>query len=69
MVIKNAVLTRTKVLFIYRHLFVILFLVNLPMEDKMAWSAPKLKEINCGMEINMYSPSEDEGRDYERDLF
>ena len=35
----------------------------------MSWSAPKLKEINCGMEINMYSPAEDEGRDYEHDLF
>lgn len=35
----------------------------------MTWSAPKLKEVNCGMEINMYSPSEDEGREYEPDLF
>jgi coenzyme PQQ precursor peptide PqqA len=35
----------------------------------MAWTAPKLKEMNCGMEINMYAPSEDEGRDYERELF
>ena len=35
----------------------------------MAWTAPKLKEVNCGMEINMYSPSEDEGRGYEPDLF
>ena len=38
-------------------------------EVQMAWSTPKLKEINCGMEINMYSPSEDEGREYEPDLF
>lgn len=38
-------------------------------EVAMTWSAPKLKEVNCGMEINMYSPSEDEGREHERDLF
>jgi len=36
---------------------------------RMSWTAPKLKEVNCGMEINMYSPAEDEGRDYEHDLF
>ena len=35
----------------------------------MAWTAPELKEINCGMEINMYTPAEDEGREYEQDLF
>jgi coenzyme PQQ precursor peptide PqqA len=36
----------------------------------MAWKAPELKEVNCGMEINMYSPSEDEGgRGHEPDLF
>ncbi|GGE54692.1 hypothetical protein GCM10011517_22950 [Actibacterium pelagium] len=35
----------------------------------MAWTAPKLKEVNCGMEINMYSPAEGEGREYEQDLF
>ena len=35
----------------------------------MAWKKPEIKEINCGMEINMYSPAEDEGREYERDLF
>ena len=35
----------------------------------MAWTAPKLKEINCGMEINMYAPSDEEDRGYERDLF
>lgn len=28
----------------------------------MAWSAPKAKELNCGMEINMYAPAEDERR-------
>lgn len=34
----------------------------------MAWNAPKIKEIHCGMEINMYAPSEDERRGHERDL-
>lgn len=29
----------------------------------MAWTKPKLKEIACGMEINMYGPAEDDGRD------
>ena len=28
----------------------------------MAWTAPKAKEMNCGMEINMYAPAEDEAR-------
>ena len=37
-------------------------------EENMAWTAPILREVNCGMEINMYAPAEDEGRDYERDL-
>jgi len=31
----------------------------------MAWTAPVLKEITCGMEINMYFPAEDR----EDDLF
>jgi len=35
----------------------------------MAWTPPMLKEVNRGMEINMYAPSEEEGRDYERELF
>jgi len=36
----------------------------------MTWNAPKLKEINCGMEINMYAPAEDERRGHdEQDLF
>ena len=35
----------------------------------MAWTAPKLREVNCGMEINMYTPAEDEGRGSEPDLF
>lgn len=26
----------------------------------MAWTAPKAKEMNCGMEINMYQGAEDE---------
>jgi len=37
--------------------------------EPMSWSAPKIKEINCGMEINMYAPSEDERRGYDPDLF
>ena len=27
----------------------------------MAWTKPILREIACGMEINMYGPAEDEG--------
>lgn len=26
----------------------------------MAWKKPIVKEIACGMEVNMYSPAEDE---------
>jgi coenzyme PQQ precursor peptide PqqA len=26
----------------------------------MAWTAPKVEELPCGMEINMYFPAEDE---------
>jgi coenzyme PQQ precursor peptide PqqA len=26
----------------------------------MAWTAPKLEEVACGMEINMYFPAEDD---------
>jgi len=26
----------------------------------MTWTAPKLEEVTCGMEINMYFPAEDE---------
>ena len=29
-------------------------------ETIMAWTKPTLKEIACGMEINMYAPAEDE---------
>ena len=36
----------------------------------MAWTTPKLREVNCGMEINMYTPAEDEGgRGADPDLF
>ncbi len=32
-----------------------------PLEDEtMAWTAPKLEEVTCGMEINMYFPAEGE---------
>jgi len=27
----------------------------------MSWTKPKLQEIACGMEINMYGPAEDDG--------
>ena len=27
----------------------------------MAWTAPIVEEMSCGMEINMYFPAEDEG--------
>ena len=29
----------------------------------MAWTKPTLREVACGMEINMYGPAEDEGRE------
>jgi coenzyme PQQ precursor peptide PqqA len=35
----------------------------------MAWTKPKAREIKCGMEINMYGPSEDDERGHEPDLF
>lgn len=28
----------------------------------MAWSKPKAREIECGMEINMYGPEADDAR-------
>lgn len=34
----------------------------------MAWKKPVAVEVNCGMEINMYSPAEDERRQ-DHDLF
>ena len=27
----------------------------------MAWTAPVVEELSCGMDINMYFPAEDEG--------
>lgn len=27
----------------------------------MAWTAPIVEELSCGMEINMYFPAEDDG--------
>ena len=33
-----------------------------PTGDRdMAWTAPKIEEVTCGMEINMYFPAEDDG--------
>ena len=29
--------------------------------DQMAWAKPKIEEISCGMEINMYQPADDDG--------
>ena len=26
----------------------------------MSWTAPKIEEISCGMEINMYAPADDQ---------
>ncbi|WP_424933440.1 pyrroloquinoline quinone precursor peptide PqqA [Amaricoccus macauensis] len=26
----------------------------------MAWTKPALREVSCGMEINMYGPAEDD---------
>jgi coenzyme PQQ precursor peptide PqqA len=31
-----------------------------PEEPMMAWTAPKIEEFSCGMEINMYAPAEDD---------
>jgi coenzyme PQQ precursor peptide PqqA len=28
----------------------------------MAWTAPKIEELTCGMEINMYFPAEEDDR-------
>ncbi|MEM7042767.1 MAG: pyrroloquinoline quinone precursor peptide PqqA [Pseudomonadota bacterium] len=32
----------------------------------MAWSKPEIREIECGMEVNMYSPDQD---DQDRETF
>lgn len=29
----------------------------------MAWTKPNIREIECGMEINMYSPDRDDAGD------
>ena len=29
----------------------------------MAWNKPSIREIECGMEINMYGPEHDEERE------
>jgi len=29
----------------------------------MAWTAPKIEELTCGMEINMYFPAEEDDRE------
>jgi coenzyme PQQ precursor peptide PqqA len=28
------------------------------MEESMVWSAPRILEISCGMEINRYAPAD-----------
>lgn len=28
----------------------------------MAWTAPKIEELTCGMEVNMYFPAEEDDR-------
>ncbi len=28
--------------------------------NTMAWTTPKIEEVTCGMEINMYFPAEDD---------
>ncbi len=30
-------------------------------ETLMAWTKPEIREIECGMEINMYGPDHDDG--------
>jgi len=35
----------------------------------MAWTTPLVREIKCGMEINMYGPGEDDERDVGRAQF
>lgn len=30
----------------------------------MAWTKPVIREIECGMEINMYGPASDEDREF-----
>jgi coenzyme PQQ precursor peptide PqqA len=33
------------------------------MGEIMAWTAPVIEEVTCGMEINMYFPAEEEAGD------
>ena len=35
----------------------------------MIWTTPIIEDLNCGMEINMYSPAEDDERDGGDPLF
>ncbi len=35
----------------------------------MAWTKPIIREIECGMEINMYGPENEERHDERDDLF
>ena len=30
------------------------------MVCEMSWTAPKIDEVSCGMEINMYFPADEE---------
>jgi coenzyme PQQ precursor peptide PqqA len=34
-----------------------------PKEEAMAWNTPEIEETECGMEINMYLPAEEEGEE------
>lgn len=34
----------------------------------MAWTKPVMREIECGMEINMYGPGEGDERQSDRDV-
>lgn len=36
-------------------------------EIAMSWKKPIVREVQCGMEINMYGPGEDDERDYDPD--
>jgi coenzyme PQQ precursor peptide PqqA len=36
---------------------------NSQMGETMAWTAPAIEEVTCGMEINMYFPAEEEAGD------
>jgi coenzyme PQQ precursor peptide PqqA len=39
--------------------FVVIDARNRLAEEKMVWSAPRILEISCGMEINRYAPADD----------